>query len=135
MPKMSRNKKKCKRSKVHSWHKKWICVPTDHAHVKDINFVLILVDLFWGWPEAIKVTNIKITNVKQVLKTEFSRNGVPRMIVTDNAPEFCEDNLCSELKHIGCIPNKTPLYHPKFNGIAERMMKIRLKEFPHLMKS
>ena len=48
----------------------------DHAHNKDIDLFLILVDSFSGWPEVIKVKDRKTPNVKQVLRTVFSKNEV-----------------------------------------------------------
>ncbi len=76
----------------------------NHAHVKDISLFLILRDSFSGWPpEVIKVTDRNATTIKQV-----SINGVPKTIVIDNVPEFCDENLCSGLKRIGYIPYKTP---------------------------
>ena len=74
----------------------------------------------------------KATTVRQILRTIFARNGVPKTIVTDNAPEFCDERLMSWLRKIGCMPYKTPRYHPQSNGIAERTVqtvKMGLKAF------
>ena len=54
-------------------------------------------------------------------KKVLSRNEVFKIIITNNVPEFCDENLCSFLKCTGYIPYKTPPYHSKFNEIAERM--------------
>ena len=37
----------------------------------------------------------KDTTLRQILRTIFARNGVPKTIVTDNAPEFCDESLVS----------------------------------------
>ena len=127
--------KNFKQTKIHSWPRQeepWVRVHMDHAYIKDIGLFLVLVDAFSGWPEVIKVKDRKADTVKQVLRTIFSRNGVPKTIVTDNAPEFCDDTLCLWLKQVGCVPYKTPPYHPQSNGIAERMVqtvKMGLKAF------
>ena len=74
----------------------------------------------------------KATTVRQILRTIFARNGVLKTIVTDNAPEFCDESLVSWLRKIGCMPYNTPPYYPQSNGIAERMVqtvKIGLKAF------
>ena len=104
----------------------------DHAHVNGIGLFLILVDSFSGWPEVIKVKDRKPVTIQQLLREIFLRNGVPKTLVSDNAPEFCEKDLCSWLRKIGCKPYKTPPYHPQSNGIAERMVrtvKLGLKAF------
>ena len=74
----------------------------------------------------------KATTVRQILRTIFARNGVPKTIVTNNTPEFYDENLVSWLRKIGCMPYKIPPYHPQSNGIAERMVqtvKMSLKTF------
>ena len=74
----------------------------------------------------------KATTVRQILRMIFARNGVPKTIVTDNAPEFCDESLVLWLRKIECMPYKTSPYHPQSNGIAERMVqtvKMGLKAF------
>ena len=74
----------------------------------------------------------KATSVRQILRTIFARNGVPKTIVMDNASQFCGESLVSCLRKIGCMTYKTPPYYPQSNGIAERMVqtvKMGLKVF------
>ena len=120
---------------THSWPKEqepWSRVHMDHAYVKGVGLILILVDSFSGWPEIVQVRDRKSAIVIQILRTVFSRNGVPRTMVSDNSSEFCDESLCSWLRKIGCKPYKTPPYHPQSNGAAERMVrtvKLGLKAF------
>ena len=102
------------------------------GHIRDIGLFLILVDSFSGWPEVIKIRDRKATTVRQILRTIFARNGVPKTIVTDNTPEFCDESLVSWLRKIGCVPYQTTSYHSQSNGIVERMIqtvKMGLKAF------
>ena len=111
---------------THTWPKEsepWSRVHMDHGHVPGIGSFLILVDSYSGWPEAIMVNDRSSQTVQKVLRTVFSRNGVPRSIVSDNAAEFTDGNLCAWLQKIGCSVIKTPPYHPASNGIAERMVQ------------
>ena len=48
----------------------------------------MLVDSFLDWPEVIKLRDRKATTLRQILRRMFARNGVPKTIVTDKAPEF-----------------------------------------------
>lgn len=50
----------------------------DHAHIKGMGLFLILFDSFTGWSEVIKIVDRKATSIKQILRTIFSRNGVPK---------------------------------------------------------
>ena len=98
-------------------------VHIDPAHIQDIGLFLILVDSFLGWPEVIKVRDRKATTVRQILRTILARNGVTKTIVMDNALEFYDESLVLWLRKIGCMPYKTPPYHPQSNSIAERMVQ------------
>ena len=80
----------------------------DHAHIQEIGLFLIFVDSFSGWPEVIKVRDRKATTVRQILKTIFARNGVPKTIFMDNTLEFCNESLVLWLRKIRCMPYKTP---------------------------
>nr|XP_047132676.1 uncharacterized protein K02A2.6-like [Hydra vulgaris] len=127
-----KNCEKCAEIKVkkektlHTWlseNKPRCRVHMDHAHVQGIVLFLILVDSFSGWPEVIKVNNCEAATVKAVLQSVFSRNGVPEVLVSDNAAEFHDTTLHQWLKKIGCVPYKTPPYHPQPSGAAERMVE------------
>lgn len=76
---------------THQWPRcetPWDRVHMDHAHVESIGTILILVDSATGWPEAIRVKDRSANTVQTVLRAIFARQGVPRTLVSDNAPEF-----------------------------------------------
>ncbi len=68
----------------------WSRVHMDHGYVPGVGLLLILVDAFSGWPEAIPVPNREASTVRRVLQVIFSGNGVPRVLVSDNAAEFTD---------------------------------------------
>ena len=114
------------RRHTHIWpaeDKPWARVHMDHGHIPDVGLLLILVDAFSGWPEVVRVPDRSAQTVKGVLREIFSRNGVPNVLVSDNAAEFHDRELCEWLQQIGCRPLKTPPYHPESNGAAERMVQ------------
>ena len=113
-------------STVHTWPSEsepWHRVHMDHAHIPSVGLILILVDAMSGWPEAVRVPDRNAATVKRVLQAIFSRNGVPHVLVSDNAAEFCDAGFMSWLQRIGCRSLKTPPRHPQSNGIAERMVQ------------
>ena len=115
-----------RQSTVHSWpleSEPWARVHMDHAYLPKVGLLLILVDAMSGWPEAIRVPNRDASTVKRVLQAVFARNGIPYVLVSDNAAEFCDSNLVQWLERIGCRTLKTPPMHPQSNGIAERMVQ------------
>lgn len=95
----------------------------DHAYLPKVGLLLILVDAMSGWPEAVRVPNRDASTVKCVLQSIFARNGIPNVLVSDNAAEFCDSDLIQWLERIGCRTLKTPPMHPQSNGIAERMVQ------------
>ena len=46
--------------------------------------------------------------IKQILRVIFSKNGIPKILVSDNAPEFCDEdlNLWLEKKGINRIRHR-----------------------------
>ena len=122
-------------TKRHHWPEEqepWSRVHMDHGYVRGIGLILILVDAYSGWPEAIRVADRGAKTVLRVLRVIFARNGVPKTLVSDNAAEFSDSSLIQWLEKIGCRPLKTPPYNPTSNGLAERMVqtvKLGLKAF------
>ena len=57
----------------------------------------------------------------------FARFGIPYVVVSDNAPEFTNYEFWSWLQNVGCRLMRTPEYHSRSNGVAERMVRV-LKE-------
>ena len=92
----------------------------DHAYITGVGLLLILVESFSGWPKVIHVSDKKSSMIKQILRVIFSRNGIPKTLVSDNALEFCDEDLNLWLEKIGCKPYKTLSYHPQSNWLAKR---------------
>ena len=65
----------------------------DHAHITGVGLLSILIDSFSGWPEVIRVRDKKNSRIQQILRVISSINGVPKALVSDNAPEFCVEVL------------------------------------------
>ena len=78
---------------------------------------------FSGWPEVIRVPDKKSSTLKQILRVIFSRNGIPKILVFDNAPEFCDEDLNLWLIKIGCKSYQMLPYHRQSNGLAKRMVQ------------
>lgn len=95
----------------------------DHAHVPGVGLLLIIVDAFSGWPEALPVPDKCAKTTIRVLRNIFARLGVPGTLVSDNAPEFCDGQMQAWLQRIGCSGMRTPPYDPQSNGCVERMVQ------------
>ena len=60
--------------------------------------------------------------VIKVFREVFARTGIPFVVVTDNGPQFCAEELAQFMKSNGVKHILTPTYHPKSNGLAERLV-------------
>ena len=84
-----------------------------------INTSWLIFRLAWSNPCIRKKNSL----IKQILWVIFSRNGMPKTLVSNNAPEFCDEDFNLWLKKRGWKPYKTPAYHPQSNGLVERMVQ------------
>jgi hypothetical protein len=95
----------------------------DWAHVPAAGNVLLLVDAGSGWIEAMPSRTRTSQDVIRLLTGVFTRFGIPEVVVTDNAPEFVSDELCSWLACQGASKRESPPYHPQSNGLEERAVQ------------
>ena len=114
----------------------WQKVGTDLFHFKGATYLLV-VDYFSRYPETQKLSGTTSQDVIEVLKTIFSRHGIPETVFSDNGPQFAslEFTQFAEMYDFHHATS-SPLF-PQSNGQAERMVqtvKKLLKEAkdPHL---
>ncbi|PKI42788.1 hypothetical protein CRG98_036822 [Punica granatum] len=87
-------------------------------------FILVAIDYFTKWIEAITLASVTAKALARFLKRDvIARYGVPATIVTDNAKNLNNkiiDELCAQFKvqH----RNSTP-YRPQMNGTVEAANK------------
>ncbi|XP_052728595.1 uncharacterized protein LOC128195360 [Vigna angularis] len=87
-------------------------------------FILVAIDYFTKWVEAVSYTNVTRKVVTRFIKRELiCRYGLPNKIITDNATNLNNRmmaELCEEFKihHLNSSP-----YRPKMNGAVEAANK------------
>ena len=112
---------------THKWKEEsapWSRLHIDWAYSQRCGEVLIVVDSYSGWLEAVMCNNRSTDTVIKVLRSIFARFGVPFTLVSDNAPEFTSQQFHQWLSSIGCKVIHSPEYHPQSNGLAERMVRV-----------
>ncbi|PKI67072.1 hypothetical protein CRG98_012536 [Punica granatum] len=83
-------------------------------------FILVAIDYFTKWIEAITLASVTAKAVSRFLKCDvIARYGVPATIITDNAKNL-NNKLCAQfqIQH----RNSTP-YRPQMNGAVEAASK------------
>ena len=80
-------------------------------------------DYFLRYPEVIKLTSTTSSAIISVLKSIFSRHGIPETVRSDNGPQYSSDLFAKfantyDFKHI----TSSPLF-AQSNGQVERMVQ------------
>ena len=93
----------------------WKQLHIDFAGPFEGQMWLIIVDTCSKWPEVIAMTSTTAVKTVDILRSVFSRYGIPDQIITDNGPQFTAE----EFKQF-CIGNGinhilTAPYHPSTN--------------------
>ena len=79
-------------------------------------FVLVAMDVISRWIEAFPVSSSEINIIAPVLEHDvFMRWGYPRVILSDNAPQFRGKTWRDRCRSWGALPYTTPAYHPQGN--------------------
>ena len=85
-----------------------------------------------SYSDFMEVGELRSTNSSDIirfLKQQFSRHGIPNVLVTDNGPQFSSSDFTTfsstwEFKHVTSSPT-----HAKSNGKAESAVKVVKKMF------
>lgn len=123
-----------KSAPVHPWD--WPKEPWDRLHIDFAgpfmnSMFLLIIDAHSKWVEIFPMNSTTTTNTIEKLRILFSQLGLPKVIVSDNGPQFVSEEFHlfltqNGIKHITSAP-----YHPRTNGQAERLIQV----FKQAMKS
>ncbi|CAB3257988.1 unnamed protein product [Arctia plantaginis] len=91
--------------------------------MKDTTTYLLIVDSRSKWLDVHIMLGTSASQVIEKLCRTFAIIGIPAEIVSDNGPPFTSIEFLNFLKSNGCIPLKSPPYHPESNGMAERTVQ------------
>ena len=101
----------------------WEEVSADfHGPLASGDYLLVIVDDFSRFPEVEIISSLSAKAVIPKFDAIFARQGVPKVVKTDNGPPFNGDTFTKWGASIGFHHRKiTPLW-PAANGEVERMM-------------
>ena len=111
---------------LHPWA--WPDAPWKRLHVDFAGPFLgkmffIVVDAHSKWPEVIAMSSTTSQSTIDVLRSLFSRYGLPEQIVSDNGAQFTSDEFTQFMKLNGIKHIRSAPYHPASNGLAERFVQ------------
>ena len=108
------------------WPSPWERVHKDFAGPFLDRMFFVLVDAHSKWPDFVEMKTTTSTKTIEVLRSIFSRNGIPAQIVSDNGSQFSSDHtdeFATFMKRNGIKHYKSAPYHPATNGLAERFIQ------------
>nr|XP_040570869.1 uncharacterized protein K02A2.6-like [Lepeophtheirus salmonis] len=101
----------------------WERVHVDYAKVQGKD-VLVMIDAGSKWIEAAQMNNVSTLPTLKQLLLWFTRFGFPPTLHSDNGPQFPNDKFRIKLSEWGVKLTLSPPYHPQWNGLAERAVRI-----------
>ena len=84
----------------------------------------MVVDYHSKWPEVAFCSKVTSSVVIQVLKTLFTREGIPTHLVSDNGPQFVSHEFKEFLEEFGITHVRSSLYYPRANREVERFNRV-----------
>ncbi|XP_031343692.1 uncharacterized protein K02A2.6-like [Photinus pyralis] len=96
-------------------------------------YILIIVDAYTKWIEAIPMKNITANATIRILRDIFSRFGLPVTVVSDNGSQLKSTEFEMFLKSNGIHHKCIAPYHPATNGQAERYVQVVKKGLRSMM--
>ncbi|XP_064465546.1 uncharacterized protein K02A2.6-like [Ornithodoros turicata] len=100
----------------------WHTLHIDFAGPMDGWSYLIIVDAFSKWLEVRRLRTTTSGNIIHELRNVFATFGIPRVLFSDNAPNFVSGEMSEFCKRNGIKQRTSAPFHPATNGQAERMV-------------
>ena len=82
--------------KIHPWifpGRPWSRIHVDFAGPISSCMYLVVIDAYSKFPEVVKMSTTSAKATVTTLRDIFSRHGLPRIIVSDNGPQFTVTEL------------------------------------------
>jgi transposase InsO family protein len=105
----------------------WKDISVDLLEITSENHLLVVVDYYSRWIEAILLRKTDAQHVIKSLEAIFRTHGLPETIRSDNGPPFASREFEAFLKSLGIIHKKGVPYWPQSNGEVERCNATLLK--------
>ncbi|KAK3542197.1 hypothetical protein QTP86_017593 [Hemibagrus guttatus] len=110
---------------IHTWS--WATAPWERIHVDyaEVNkqHFLVVIDVHSKWIEVLPTKLTTAEKTANLLRNLFASYGLPKVLVSDNGPQFTAPEFEKFLKENGVRHVLSPPYHPASNGAAERAVQ------------
>ncbi|GBM75960.1 Retrovirus-related Pol polyprotein from transposon 412 [Araneus ventricosus] len=94
---------------------------------KGNRYVLVLMDYFTKWPEAIPIPDQEAATVaEELVRSWISRYGVPMILHLDQGTNFNSALFTKLCELLGILKTRTTALHPESDGMVERFNRTIL---------
>lgn len=95
---------------------------------KGKRFLLVATDTFSKWTEAYPLNAATILKIIEVLENEFfARFGYPKVLLSDNGPQFVSKVLKDACKRWKVLHHTTAIYTPRQSPVERQNQQIKNK--------
>ncbi|RXN17967.1 integrase core domain [Labeo rohita] len=119
---------------LHPWS--WATAPWERIHVDyaEINkqHFLVVIDVHSKWIEVLPTKLMTAEKTANLLRNLFASYGLPKVLVSDNGPQFTAPEFEQFLTGNGLRHVLSPPYHPASNGAAERAVQTFKKAWTRM---
>ncbi|KAL0151493.1 hypothetical protein M9458_053198 [Cirrhinus mrigala] len=109
----------------------WERIHMDYAEVNKQHF-LVVIDVHSKWIEVLPTKPMTAEKTANLLRNLFTSYGLPKVLVSDNGPQFTAPEFEQFLKGNGVRHVLSPPYHLASNGAAERAVQTFKKAWTRL---
>jgi len=123
---------------LHPWEKAekpWSRIHVDHAGPFMGHTFFLVADSYTKWIDAYPVSSTSTELVVEKLRQSFSIQGLPEVIVSDNATCFTSQEFANFVKKNGFRHITSAPYHPASNGLAERAVQTFKRTLSKISKT
>ena len=85
---------------------------------------VVIIDYYSNYPELAYLSTTSSEAVMNQIKSVVARHGIPRVVVTDNGPQFSAYAFAEFAKRYGFKHETSSPYLPRANGQAEKGVGI-----------
>ena len=100
----------------------WQKVGSDLFHLNGATYLLV-VDYYSRYPEITKLSSTTSESVIKALRSIFSRLGIPKVLISDNGPQYASEVMNDFAKSYGFDHITSSPHYPQGNALAERIVK------------
>ena len=95
---------------------------------------IVLVDYYSDYVEVSPLRETTSAAIIKFMRVQFSRHGIPDVLITDNGPQFASREFAEFAKQWEFLHVTSSPYHPKSNGKAESAVKVVKSLFKKALK-